>query len=182
MNQKKVESLVERSNQNDTIAFRQLVEICQPYVFRLAFRLLCNEEEAKDVVQETLIKVWQHLHTYRNHTLFSTWLYKIACNLCFDRLREMKRSSGYVTTTINQLEFDIPDGQDVEQAIINRDLVEMIKAITHELSPKQRMVFTLRELEGLEVEEISKITGMTGAKIKSNLYLAKQYIKNKINR
>ena len=93
MNQEKIETLVERSKQYDMAAFRQLVETCQPFVFRIAFRLLCSEEEVKDIVQETIIRVWLHLHKYDHRTRFSTWLYKIACNLCYDRLRTMKRTT-----------------------------------------------------------------------------------------
>jgi RNA polymerase sigma-70 factor (ECF subfamily) len=178
MNQEKVETLVERSKQHDMAAFRQLVEICQPVVFRIAFRLLCSEEEAKDIVQETLVRVWLHLHKYDHRARFSTWLYKIACNLCYDRLRAMKPA----VTSVDLSELDIPDGHNIEQSVINRDLIEMITALTNDLTPKQRLVFTLKDIEGLELEEVREITGMTGAKIKSNLYLARQYIRKKIDK
>ena len=176
MNLEKIENLVERSKQSDMAAFRQLVETCQPFVFRLAFRLLCSEEEAKDVVQETFIRVWIHLQKYHHGARFSTWLYKIVCNLCYDRLRAMKRSA----TCIDLSEIDVPDDCDIEQSLINRNLKEWIISLTHDLTPKQRLVFTLRDIEEMELEEIKKITGMSGAKIKSNLYLARQRIKLKI--
>jgi len=176
MNHEKIENLVERSKQHDMVAFRQLVETCQPFVFRVAFRLLCNDDEAKDIVQETFIRVWLHLHRYDHRNRFSTWLYKIACNLCYDRLRTMKRTA----TSIDLSELDVPDGHDIEQSVINRDLKERITALTNDLSPKQRLVFTLKDIEGLELEEIREITGMTGAKIKSNLYLARQFIRKRI--
>jgi RNA polymerase sigma-70 factor (ECF subfamily) len=93
----------------------------------------------------------------------------------------MKRSQGAFSTGIDLSEWDTPDGDDVEQSVINRDLKELITALTHDLTPKQRLVFTLRDIEGLELEEVREITGMSGAKIKSNLYLARQYIRNKIS-
>ena len=176
MNPKRIEDLVERSKQRDTAAFRQLVETCQPLVFRLAFRLLCSEDEAKDIVQETFIRVWLHLHKYDYRNRFSTWLYKIACNLCYDRLRKMKRAA----TNIDLSELDVPDDHNIEQSFANRDLKEWITALTHDLTPKQRLVFMLNDIEGLELEEIEKITGLSRAKIKSNLYLARQYIRRKI--
>ena len=177
MDLEKIENLVERSKQGDTAAFRQLVETCQPFVFRLAFRFLCCEEEAKDIVQETFIRVWLHLHRYRHGARFSTWLYKIVCNLCYDRLRAMERSPGNAATGIDLSELDVPDDHDVEQSVVNRNLKEWIITLTHELTPKQRLVFTLRDIEGLELDEVKKITGMSGTKIKSNLYLARQNIK-----
>ena len=180
MNSEKIEHLIEQSKKNDTAAFRQLVETFQPLVFRLAFRLLCNDDEAKDIVQETFTKVWLHLNKFRHGAKFSTWLYKIACNLCYDRLRAIKRSQGYSTTDFDLSQLDVASDQDMEQEFINRNLADWINALTHNLSPKQKMVFTLKDIEGMELDEIKKITGMSGAKIKSNLYLARQYIRKKI--
>jgi len=162
------------------LAFRQLVDTLQPFVYRLAFRLLCNEDEAKDVVQETFIRVWLHLHKYRPDARFSTWLYKIACNLCYDRLRAIKRSQVNSTTVFDLSQLDVPEENDIEQSLINRNLIEWITALTHDLTPKQKLVFTLRDIEGMELEEIREITGMSGEKIKSNLYLARQYIRKRI--
>ena len=181
MNPENIENLIEQSKRRDTAAFRQLVETYRSFVFRLAFRLLCSEDEAKDIVQETFVRVWLHLHKYKNHTRFTTWLYKIACNLCYDRLRAIKRFRGDAKTSIDLSDFDVPSGENIEQSVINRDLKELIITLTHGLTPKQRLVFTLRDIEELELDEVREITGMSGAKIKSNLYLARQYIRNKIN-
>jgi len=180
MNQEKIDNLIGRCKEHDTTAFRQLVETCQPYVFRLAFRLLCDEEDAKDIVQETLIRVWQHLHRYNEKMRFSTWLYKIACNLCYDRLRAMKREPSNPKTSVELSDIEVSDEWDTEQSVINRNLREWITKLTDNLSPKQRLIFTLRDLEGLELEEVEKITGMGRAKIKSNLYLARKQIKEEL--
>ncbi len=64
----------------------------QPLVFRLAFRLLCDEDEARDITQETFVKVWLSLKTYNQENRLSTWLYKITCNTCYDRLRSLRHS------------------------------------------------------------------------------------------
>ena len=87
INQEKTLELVDRSQRKDTTAFAQLVTEFQPMVFRLAFRLLCDEDEARDITQETFVKVWLSLKTYNRKNRFSTWLYKITCNACYDRLR-----------------------------------------------------------------------------------------------
>ena len=76
--------------------------------------------------------------------------------------------------------LDIPDTDDMEQVVINSDLKKWIITLTDDLSPKQRLVFTLRDIEELELEEVREITGLSNAKIKSNLYLARQYIRKKI--
>ena len=93
INQEKTLELVDRSQRKDTAAFAQLVTEFQPMVFRLAFRLLCDEDEARDITQETFVKVWLSLKTYNRKNRFSTWLYKITCNACYDRLRSLRHSS-----------------------------------------------------------------------------------------
>ena len=92
MDQKKIQELISRSQQEDAVAFSLLVSTFQPLVFRLAFRLLCDEDEAKDMVQETFVKVWLALGKYNGECRFSTWLYKITCNTCYDRLRSLHHS------------------------------------------------------------------------------------------
>ena len=82
MNQEKIQELVSRSQQDDKRAFALLVSEFQPLVFRLAFRLLCDEEEARDITQETFVKVWLSLKTYNQENRLSTCLYKITCNTC----------------------------------------------------------------------------------------------------
>ena len=92
MNQEKIQELVSRSQQDDKRAFALLVSEFQPLVFRLAFRLLCDEEEARDITQETFVKVWLSLKAYNQENRLSTWLYKITCNTCYDRLRSLRHS------------------------------------------------------------------------------------------
>ena len=92
MEQKEIQALVERSRKQDASAFALLVAEYQTFVFRLAFRLLCNEEEARDMVQETFLRVWLSLDKYRPEFRFATWLYRVACNICYDRLRVLQHS------------------------------------------------------------------------------------------
>ena len=72
-------------------AFRQLVEKYQQYAFSLAFRILCHEEEAKDTVQDSFIKIWKNINSYNDQHKFTTWMYKIVTNTAIDKLRSMKK-------------------------------------------------------------------------------------------
>ena len=77
---------IEQSILGDTEAFRSIVYHFQSSLFSYAYRLLGNEEDAKDVIQETFVKTWKNLAHYRKEYAFSTWLYKIATNICYDYL------------------------------------------------------------------------------------------------
>ena len=180
MNKDIVNTLIQQSQLGDTKAFEKLVKEFQPLVFRLAFRLLCNEEDAKDMVQETFIKVWKNLNRYEFKYLFSTWIYKIMQNLCYDKLRSAKQTKIYLSN-ISLAEQNFISSENIEKDVINKELGEYILFFTQNLTPKQKIVFTLRDIEGLEVNEIEKITGLSPNKIKSNLYLARNKIKEQIN-
>lgn len=172
------ELLKECRGQNET-AFRRLVEMYQSMVYTFAFRMLCNEDDAKDAVQETFIKVWKNIHKYDPDLKFSTWLFAIASNHCCDKLRFRKRRQN--TDNIESIHFALLT-DNLETTVSNSDLAKTIHSLTDKLTPKQKLVFTLRDLQELEVEEVEKITGMSAAKIKSNLYLARQFIKEQLEK
>lgn len=180
MNQEKIQELENRSQQNDKRAFALLVSEFQPLVFRLAFRLLCDEDEARDITQETFVKVWLSLKTYNQENRLSTWLYKITCNTCYDRLRSLHHSP-----LDNESAFsgsvNIPSDDNIEISLSNKQLKELILRYTSELPPQQKLVFMLRDVEELEVAEVQTITGLSPEKIKSSLYLARKNIRYKMN-
>ena len=172
INQEKTLELVDRSQRKDTAAFAQLVTEFQPMVFRLAFRLLCDEDEARDITQETFVKVWLSLKTYNRKNRFS--------NACYDRLRSLRHSS-----LNNEFAFsdsiNLASDDNIEISLSNRQLKELILRYTNELPPQQKLVFMLRDVEELEVIEVQTITGLSPEKIKSTLYLARKNIRNKMN-
>jgi RNA polymerase sigma-70 factor (ECF subfamily) len=179
MHQSTIKELISLSRQNDAQAFRQLVEAHQSMVYTLAFRLLCNDEDAKDVVQETFIKVWKHLDSFNTELKFSTWLYSITAHQCYDILKKAKHNSILRIDDQERIREFI-SSENLETTLINAELSHIITSLTRDLTPKQKLVFTLCDLEGLEVEEIKSITSLSAGKIKSNLYLARQYIRKRV--
>ncbi|MDR3286018.1 MAG: sigma-70 family RNA polymerase sigma factor [Prevotellaceae bacterium] len=174
MEKNELNNLIVLSIKNDSKAFRKIVEHYQNMVYCVAFRMLCNEEDAEDIVQETFIKLWKNLKKYNDNYKLSTWLYSISVNLCLDKLKSTK------TIHINLSENDfigIFSSENPEQKLINSDIAKLISTLTNKLTPKQKMVFTLRFIEGLDTNEIVKITKMTPKKIKYNLYLARKKMK-----
>jgi len=180
MDKSTLSDLIERSKLNDEKAFRKIVEGHQAMIYSVAFRILCHEEEAKDIVQETFIRVWMNLTNFQADKKFSTWLYAIATNLCLDKLKASKHR--FKTDSIDERSFDLISSDNTEQKLINSELGKVISSLTNELTPKQKIVFTLRYMEELEVDEIIKITGLSAEKIKSNLFLARQTIREKLKK
>ena len=160
----------------NTDAFKYIVAEYQQLVYTLALKMMCNEAEAEDITQETFIKAWQNIIRYNRQYKFSTWIYKIAANICYDKLR-----SKPAVENVALSEYDAVYEVNQEELLDNKELKKLIIKFTSGLSPKQKLIFMLSEIEELEIEEIIQITGMTASKIKSNLYLARKQIKSKLS-
>jgi RNA polymerase sigma-70 factor (ECF subfamily) len=159
----------------NTDAFRVIVDHYQSFAYAVAFRFLNQAEEAEDVVQESFIRLWKNLSKYRPEVLLSTWLYGIITNLCLDFLK-----STYAKQQKNQrdvqTEYLLKSNGQVDEELNVVELNEMIQRAAAKLTPKQKAVFILRDLEELPVVEVCAILSMTAGNVKSNLYYARQQI------
>ncbi len=178
-----VQDMIKNSQKGDLAAFQNLVEQFQEYIFILAVRLLGNEEDARDAVQETFIRAWKHIGRFHFGNKFTTWLYRIVTNLCYDRLKAQKRRNlvfDYHRDDDQERLLQSADDFDLEEVSIKKDLVDKIIAFAQELTPKQRLVFVLRDLQDASVDEVAHITGMSSGSIKTNLYYARRFIREKL--
>ncbi|MBI9065041.1 MAG: sigma-70 family RNA polymerase sigma factor [Marinilabiliaceae bacterium] len=169
--------LINRSKKGDTIAFGQLVLNYSDYVFSVVFRLVNNEPFAEDLVQETFIKAWRNIKLYdASRSRFTTWLFTIATRLTFDWMKAHKEWMS--------LDVELPVGSRViykeSDELENQELGQMIRKACRSLSVQQKMVFVMRDLEDLTVEEVVAITGFSEKKIKDNLYVARKKVREQL--
>jgi RNA polymerase sigma-70 factor (ECF subfamily) len=155
--------LIEDAQKGDVTAFEEIVRYHQSYAYAIAFRFFCDEDDAEDVVQESFIRIWNHLKNFDPKMKFTTWMYKIVVNLCYDK-------DDYIEST------------NLERDLTNKETAALIKHIADGLSEKQRMIFLLRDIQELTIEEVAVITGMSDAAIKTNLFFARKNIRKKIAR
>ena len=170
--------IISRCKAGDKAAFRSVVQNCQGMVYSLSLKMLADIEEAKDVVQDTFIKVWQNMGSYDDRYSFNTWVYTIASRLCLDRLRKVRPIG---PDQADERIFEtVADDSDPERQLESSEWISVIKVLADELSGKQKLVFTLSQLEGLETARITEITGLDAEQIKSNLYAAKKNIRERL--
>lgn len=167
-----------KCREGDKEAFRQVVRQYQRMVFSLALKMLCDEEEAKDTVQDTFIRVWQNIGEYDTAKSFVTWIYTIATRLCLDRIKAQKHTAA-MPEDVDALARFAAD-TDSQVNLENSEWVAIVRLLASRLSDKQKTVFTLCQLEGLDTDEVQRITGLDATQIKSNLYVARQTIRKQL--
>lgn len=165
----------------DRKAFKKLVEMYQQPAYRLAYRILGNEEEARDAVQESFIKVWQKIGFYDPAKDFIPWMYRIMVNTSTDRLRRIQRYPmipiDYAVKNLETIQKNDP-----ETVADNHELALLIRGFAEVLPEKQKLVFILRDIEGMSSGEVESITELSETSVKSNLYHARKCIRERLLR
>jgi RNA polymerase sigma-70 factor, ECF subfamily len=175
------EKLVEMAIDGNEMAFHLLMERHKTYVARLASRFLFSMDDVQDVVQDTFIRVWKNMAGFDPHNRFTTWLYTVTINLCLDRLKALKRKSEVQLTDETLQRFttcltDDHETRDPDSSVI----AKAIREYSARLGKVQRLVFVLRDLHDLSVEEVCDITGFKPDKVKANLFYARKFMREKL--
>ena len=170
------QDLIHECRQGNFSNFRKLAGLTIPLAFPLALRMLGDEALAEDVVQETLVTVWKKISTIKSAEAYKAWIRKIVVNNCYDLLRNQKRNKEIrlddkTWQILSERIFDNPS-----DALENKEIADLISGLTDKLSPKQKIVFVLSEIEEMSAEEIVKVTGMSKTTIKANLFYARKSV------
>lgn len=148
----------------------------------MAFRMLGDEEQAKDIVQETMVTIWQKIKKIKTSEGYKTWIYRIVMNKCYDHLRKKKRHPEYATDEKAWALISNRISVEPSAELENRETSLILNLLTNRLSPKQKAVFILSEIEEMSGDEISEITGMRKSVIKANLHYARKNISEMIEK
>lgn len=171
--------LIQEAVRGSQPAFRAVVEANQGFVYAVAFRFVNDQQEAEDITQEVFVRLWKNLKSYRHEVKLTTWLYKIVTNRCLDFLNSRHGRQRKNKVDINNTHF-VQDSSTPEKEFQQQELSRIIHAAAEELTPKQKAVFILRDLEGLTSEEVSEALSMSAGNVKSNLFYARQKMTEKL--
>jgi RNA polymerase sigma-70 factor (ECF subfamily) len=167
------DTLLEKIRHKNEDAFRVLMKQTRGFAWEVVYRLVRNREDALDIMQEAYIKVWKGIDGYNGKSSFQNWFRRILRNQAIDWWRKHGKIrtedlQGF-DSSLSGHPIDRPDS-----AFEKSEVEYLIRRGLSFLPETQRLVFMLRDLEGLSIEEVKEETGLTEASIKSNLYLARK--------
>jgi RNA polymerase sigma-70 factor (ECF subfamily) len=176
---------VEALKRKEASAFEQLIAQHGAMLYRVALRLLGQREEAEDVLQEALLKVYQNIHTFDGRAALTTWLYRIVVNTALMRLRAQTRIPKEVLDTTGPLFTDEGEhAQEVaewaltpEAVLLRQETLSVLQQGIERLPELYRAVYVLAEIEGLPYQEIATILDLSVGTVKTRLHRARLFLR-----
>lgn len=170
--------LVEQIRGGDEAAFEQLVRRKTSKVYALCHRVIGNAEDAKDISQLVFLKLWENLDKYDPSYAFDTWLYRLVTNVGIDFMRNKKSRENAVNSNLRL----VKTSSDAEQTVtVQRKEIEAVfQQVSSTLSPKQKTVFVMSEMEDLRSSEIAKILGCRESTVRNHLFNARKLMQQQL--
>jgi len=175
--------LVMRAKAGDLAAYDELIQRHQQRIYGLCYHLTSNHEDANDLAQESFIKGWKALGSFKGDSSFYTWIYRVAYNSCLNHLKTRRNRTPHLS--LNDLDTQVEHDPDLVALISNRtprrdvDLGELQKRLNEsllKLSEEHRTVVVLHDVQGLQHDEIAKIVGCNPGTVRSRLFYARQQL------
>ncbi len=180
-------ALVHASKNGDVAAFEELVKRYDGKLFRIAQHLTHNREDAEDIVQEAFLKAFQYLGQFRENSKFSTWLIRITLNQSLMKLRKRRPTREVSIDNNFQSEedsrpIDVADwAPNPEELYSAAELREILRKTLQELGPGLRMVFVLRDIEGLSLEQTAEALGLSLSAVKARSWRARLQLRERLS-
>lgn len=169
-------TLIQKAQAGDAQAFGDLVLSYQRFVYNLALRALGSPEEAQDAAQEAFLRAWLSLAGFRGESRFSTWLYRITINVCFNRRPHLRRDLASLSIDDHE---DLPgDDGNPSQSIETREQQSFLHAQVEKLPETYRLLITMRYQQELSYEDMADILNIPLGTVKTGLFRAKSQLKS----
>src|SRR5438128_8282861 len=172
--------LVQTIRGGDADAFEQLVRRKTSKVYALCYRIIGNAEDAKDIAQLVFIKLWENLEKYDSAYAFDTWLYRIVTNVAIDFLRNKQSRENAVNSNLRL----VKTSADPEQGVMvqRKEIENVFNAVSSVLSPKQKTIFVMREMDDLPSSQIAKILGCRESTVRNHLFNARKLMQQQLKK
>lgn len=173
---KSEDELVEDTLRGDQRSFELLLHPHRQGILNMAYRATGDLEEAKEICQEALIRIYRYLGKFKKGRSFKSWIYKITVNSTYDFLRKKKK---YEDLLESQKSLAVSTGHGPEEQLIDKEIKLKIETSLQTLSPKEKIIFLLRDGEGFSIKETSDVLGCSSISVRAHLSRARRKIREK---
>ena len=180
--------IVRRAVAGDGNAFRTIMQAHNRRLYRVARSILRNDSEAEDVVQETYVRAFTHLESFRGASSLTTWLCRIAINEALGRLRARRTNVDLLIAEAGRSEADIIpfprllDADTPERSMAQRQILQLVEHATDTMPADFRTVFVMRVIEGMCVEETADLLGLKPETVKTRLHRARRMVREQLHK
>jgi len=164
--------LVETIRGGDSDAFETLVRRKTSKVYALCYRVIGNAEDAKDISQLVFIKLWENIEKYDPTYAFDTWLYRMVTNVAIDFMRNKQSRENAVNSNLRLVKTSADAEQGV--AVQRKEVEHVFHTVSSVLSPKQKTIFVMNQMEDLPSSEIAKVLGCRESTVRNHLFNARK--------
>ncbi|HVP35575.1 MAG TPA: sigma-70 family RNA polymerase sigma factor [Terriglobales bacterium] len=170
--------IIKKAQGGDQEAFQEIVQRYKVQVAGIAYRMVGDYEDAKDISQMVFVKIYQNLHRFDTTKKLSTWLYRITINASIDFIRKFRK---HKLEVLDNIIGELKEKKNDVEGVYQRGLIRVaVDEALESLNPKQRSVFVLRDLEGLDIKEVSQVTGMPQATVRWYLHRARAKLRDEL--
>ena len=164
----------------NTDAFETLVRRKTGKVYAICYRLTSNPEDARDVSQLAFVKLWENLERYDPAFAFDTWMYRMVTNVAIDWLRSRQSRDAAVNSNLRLVRTTADADQGV--SLQRKEIGRVFDDVSSVLSPKQKTIFVMREMEDLSSAEISRVLGCRESTVRNHLFNARKLMQQELKR
>lgn len=182
---KETPELIQAARDGDRKAQSQLVTLYSSRIYNLGLRMLRNNEDAEDMLQETFIKAFEKLDSFKGNSSFYTWIYRIGVNMALSKLRKQSRMK--ISYSIQEPDFENMHGlsisdwpEYIETKVTDEEFRVALKVALDDLDEKYRSVFVLRDLEGLSTSKAAEVLELSESNVKVRLMRARLFLRDRM--
>ena len=168
--------LISKAQNGDTGAFNFLMTKYYPRVYASLFSFTKSKEDSEDIAQQTFVKVWQQINSFRGDSALFTWIYRIAINLAKNYVVSASYKKQKINISSDAVDIDFPTYDNPENSLMHDESLKNIKSYVNKLPETLRTAFTLREVDGMSYEEIANITNTPIGTVRSRIFRAREGI------
>lgn len=176
------EELVRRAKNGDSCAFDRLVTAYQERVYFTVIRIVLTHEDARDVVQESFIKAYRNLKSFKEGYRFYTWLYRISVNTALNHIQNRKKCETSLDKLTEEKRFDPAMDVEVDEAYERSEMLQSVKTALKVVPHDMRAVFILRVYEGMKYQEIAETLELSIGTVMSRLHRARGILKQQLEK